>query len=71
MTPINTDGVNFYENNLEVSKATLDQSLTMQRSLNIKPELEASSDSDLKEKLLNHPQKDFWHEKMIWYGLAV
>ena len=68
MTPINTDGVNFYENNLEVSKATLDQSLTMQRSLNIKPELEASSDSDLKEKLLNHPQKDFWHEKMIWYG---
>ncbi len=56
------------QDELEVSKATLDQSLTMQRSLNIKPELEASSDSDLKEKLLNHPQKDFWHEKMIWYG---
>ena len=40
----------------------------MQRSLNIKPELETSSDDELKSKLLNHPQKNFWHDKMIWYG---
>ena len=36
--------------------------------LNIKPELEVSSDKDLKERLINHPQSDYWHEKMIWYG---
>ena len=22
----------------------------------------------VKEKLINHPQKEFWHEKMMWYG---
>ena len=38
------------------------------RSLNIKPELEVSSYKDLKERLINHPQSDYWHEKMIWYG---
>ena len=68
LTPINTDGVNFYEQNSEISKASLDQSLEMQRSLNIKPELEASSDEELKSKLLDHPQNQFWHDKMIWYG---
>ena len=68
LTPINTDGVGFYEKNSDISKASLDQSLEMQRSLNIKPELEASSDEELKSKLLDHPQNQFWHDKMIWYG---
>ena len=68
LNPINTDGVSFFEKNLEISNASLEQSLEMQRSLNIKPELEAVSDEDLKTKLLNHPQKNFWHEQMIWYG---
>tara|TARA_B100001113_G_scaffold352047_1_gene352491 strand:- start:845 stop:1927 length:1083 start_codon:yes stop_codon:yes gene_type:complete len=67
-SPINVDGVNFYEKNMDVSKASLDQSLIMQRSLNIKPELDVNSDEDLKQKLLNHPQSNYWHEKMIWYG---
>ena len=40
----------------------------MQRSLNIKPELDSTSDEDLKSKLINHPQAEFWHDKMIWYG---
>ena len=22
----------------------------------------------LKSKLINHPQAEFWHDKMIWYG---
>ena len=66
--PINKDGVNFFEKNLEISKASLEQSLVMQRSLNIKPELEAKTDDDLREKLKNHPQSDYWHDKMIWYG---
>jgi len=62
------DGVNFFEKDMQVSKASLEQSLIMQRSLNIKPELEVSSDKDLKERLINHPQSDYWHEKMVWYG---
>ena len=68
LNPINTDGVNFFEKDMQISKNNLEQSLTMQRSLNIKPELEVSSDKDLKERLSNHPQSDYWHEKMIWYG---
>ena len=68
LNPINTDGVNFFEKNPEVSRLNLAQGLTMQRSLNIKPELDCTSDDDLKFKLINHPQADFWHEKMIWYG---
>ena len=68
LNPINTDGINFFEKDMQISKNNLKQSLTMQRSLNIKPELEVSSDKDLKERLINHPQSDYWHEKMIWYG---
>ena len=66
LSPINTDGVNFFEKDMQVSKASLEQSLIMQRSLNIKPELEVSSDKDLKERLINHPQNDYWHDKMVW-----
>jgi len=66
--PINTDGVNFFEKNPEISKLNLQQALIMQRSLNIKPELDSTSDEDLKFKLINHPQAEFWHDKMIWYG---
>ena len=68
LNPINTDGVNYFEKDLNVSKFNLEQALTMQRSLNIKPEIDCKSDEDLKSKLINHPQKEFWHENMIWYG---
>ena len=41
----------------------------MQRSLNIKPESDANADHDyVRNKLMSHPQKEFWHEKMMWYG---
>ena len=68
LNPINSDGVEFFEKNNRISESSLEQSLEMQRSLNIKPELETSSDEELKSKLLDHPQKNFWHDKMIWYG---
>ena len=49
--------------------SSLDQGLTMQRSLNIKPETEpGTTDKIIREKLINHPQKDYWHPKMMWYG---
>ena len=66
--PINTDGVNHLEKDIKVSKSNLEQSLTMQRSLNIKPELDCKTDEELKSKLIDHPQSEFWHDKMIWYG---
>ena len=68
MPPINTDGVNFFEKNMEISNSNLKQALEMGRSLNIKPEKENLLDKELKERLLNHPQKEYWHDKMIWYG---
>ena len=68
LNPINTDGVNHSEKDLNISKLNLEQALTMQRSLNIKPELDSNSDKELKSKLINHPQAEFWHDKMIWYG---
>ena len=41
----------------------------MQRSLNIKPETDPGSTHEyVRDKLLNHPQKEFWHPKMMWYG---
>ena len=57
--------------NLDVNLSvnSLDQALTMQKSLNIKPETEPGITKDaIRTKLINHPQKDFWHSKMMWYG---
>ena len=42
--------------------------MEMNRSLNYKPELENLTDQELKKRLLSHPQKEFWHKDMIWYG---
>ena len=66
--PYNTDGLDFYEEDSNVSKNNLKQATEMNRSLNYKPELENLTDQELKERLLNHPQKEFWHKDMIWYG---
>ena len=68
LNPINTDGVNFFEKDMNLSNSTLEQSLVMQRSLNIKPELDSKNDEELVSKLIEHPQKNYWHDKMIWYG---
>ena len=66
--PYNTDGLDFYEEDFNVSKNNLRQAMEMNRSLNYKPELENLTDQELKERLLSHPQKEFWHKDMIWYG---
>ena len=63
------DGAIFENIDKQLSLSSLDQALTMQRSLNIKPESDPNADhAYVKEKLINHPQKEFWHEKMMWYG---
>ena len=66
---ITGDGAIFENINEQLSKSSLEQALTMQRSLNIKPESDPNADhAYVKEKLINHPQKEFWHKKMMWYG---
>ena len=67
--PITGDGTTFENLDKTLSAASLDQGLTMQRSLNIKPETEAGITNEIvRTKLLNHPQKEFWHPKMMWFG---
>ena len=60
--PITGEGTTHENLDINLSLASLEQSLTMQRSLNIKPETEPGTTKDkIKEKLMNHPQKDYWH----------
>ena len=67
--PIIGNGSSFENLDEKLSLSSLEQSLTMQRSLNIKPETEPGATNEfIREKLLNHPQKDYWHQKMMWYG---
>ena len=67
--PIIGNGSSFENFDDKKSISSLEQSLTMQRSLNIKPETETgATDETIREKLFNHPQKDYWHPKMMWYG---
>ena len=41
----------------------------MQRSLNIKPETDPEATKDyVREKFIAHPQKDYWHPKLLWAG---
>ena len=68
LPPFNTDGVNFFEEDMSKSKNSLQQALSMNRSLDIKPEKENISKDELRQRLINHPQKEFWHKDMIWYG---
>ena len=63
------DGAIFENIDKQLSLSSLEQALTMQRSLNIKPESDPNADhAYVKEKLIHHPQKEFWHKKMMWYG---
>jgi len=66
--PITGDGTTHENHDANLSITSLKQALKMQRSLNIKPELESNSKEVIREKLLDHPQKTFWHPKMMWYG---
>ena len=67
--PITGDGSNNRNVDKDLSILSLGQALTMQRSLNIKPEEQPElSKNEIRNLLLNHKQKDFWHPKMMWYG---
>ena len=68
--PITGDGIVLEEQDPTLSKKTLEQALAMQKTLgDYKPETTANiSDEQLRKELLNHPQKEYWHSKMMWYG---
>lgn len=67
--PITGDGTTFENLDKTLSVASLNQGLTMQRSLNIKPETEEGATHEVvRTKLINHPQKNYWHPKMMWFG---
>ena len=67
--PIIGNGSSFENLDIKLSKESLNQGLTMQRSLNIKPETEKDiTNKEVRNKLIDHPQKNFWHKKMMWYG---
>jgi len=69
-SPITGDGIVLEEQDSEVSKKSLEQALAMQKTLgDYKPETTANiTDEQLRKELLNHPQKKYWHSKMMWYG---
>jgi predicted ester cyclase len=62
--PISADGILLTEQNPEISAASLKLTLDMQTSLGQYND-EANEG---REGLLNMPQKQFWHPKMMWYG---
>ena len=67
--PITGNGTTFENLDEELSRTSLEQSLAMQRSLNIKPEKEPNATHEkIRDQLINHPQKNYWHQKMMWYG---
>ena len=68
-SPITGDGENNENLDKDLSLKSLHLDLMMQKSLDIKPEKEPGLKRDqIREKLMNHPQKKYWHPKMMWYG---
>ncbi len=62
--PITGDGIRFTPGGKDLSAASLEQTLLMQKSLgdNNGPE------HFTREGLINMEQKKYWHPKMMWYG---
>lgn len=63
--PITANGVALWETDDRTSAESLSQTLAMHRTL-----LEFDDRSLSRDTLLSMPQKQHWHEKMMWYGPA-
>ena len=61
--PLGNDGLVLHTTDAAESAASLKLTLDMQASLGA-----YDSRGQGREGLLNMPQKDFWHPKMMWYG---
>lgn len=64
--PLTADGVRLFESAPDEGDASIAQTLAMHKTL------ADYRDEDMqgREGLLNMPQKEHWHEKMMWYGPA-
>lgn len=64
--PLTADGVRLFESNRQEGEASIAQTLAMHKTLG------DYRDEDMRgrEGLLNMPQKEHWHDKMMWYGPA-
>ncbi|MEP1207551.1 MAG: ester cyclase [Rhizobiaceae bacterium] len=64
MGPITCDGLVFDQQDMEQGLASIAQTLAMHKTLS------DYRDDEMKGRdgLINMPQKEHWHEKMMWYG---
>ncbi len=62
--PVSTDGLLFSPQDAAESAASLKLTLDMQASLGAYDDSQGQG----REGLLNMPQKQYWHPKMMWYG---
>lgn len=62
--PITGDGIVLHETDADESAASIAQTLAMHKSLG-----DYNDNNELgRDGLLQMPQKEFWHPKMMWYG---
>jgi hypothetical protein len=64
--PITGDGIVLGQTDPEQSAQSIAQTLAMHRTLGEYNDLAGAG----REGLLAMPQKEYWHEKMMWYGPA-
>lgn len=62
--PLTCDGLLISEQNMDEGMASLAQTLAMHKTLHEY----RKEDIEGRNGLINMPQKDHWHEKMMWYG---
>ncbi len=64
MGPITCDGLVMREQDMDQGLASIAQTLAMHKSLS------EYNDDEMKGRdgLINMPQKEHWHQKMMWYG---
>ena len=64
MGPITCDGLVLSEQDMDEGLASIAQTLAMHKSLGDYKDHEMKG----RDGLINMPQKEHWHEKMMWYG---
>ena len=64
MGPITCDGLVFTEQDMDTGMASIAQTLAMHRTLSDYNDHAMQG----RDGLINMPQKEHWHEKMMWYG---
>ncbi|MEO0637623.1 MAG: nuclear transport factor 2 family protein [Pseudomonadota bacterium] len=64
--PLTNDGVRLYDTDPAQGAASLTQTMAMHKTLADYDDLELKG----REGLINMPQREHWHDRMMWYGPA-